>query len=697
MSAVLGVFGPAADRPALADAAVARMLEAMRGRGLDRTTLHREAGAVLAVGRYDWELGAGFSGPVLVEEEGDLVVAADASIYYRAELMRALAGRGVVPRSDTPSHLILAAYRAWGVGCTQHLEGDFAFILWDRAAHRVFCARDFGGKRPLFWAELGDTLVVASAIAAVVASPGCPDELNLAVIAEDAAGLTGSPAETCYRAVSRLPPGWSLSRERDRAARAAAHWVCPTFAGERGRGARREEAVAQLRDLLERAVAERLAIDGHTSVWMSGGWDSPSIFATGKSVLAGDAAGRELRAVSVSYPPGDPGREDELIEAIAGHWSAPVHWVPADAIALFSAVPEQAARRDEAYAHRFEAMLRALADASRAAGTRVSLDGAGGDQLFQVGSVYLADLLRHGHWRTLAREWRTRQSLGDRALLENTIVPVLPHVVLAIAAAVRQDPKLGLKPLERPIPEWVDPAFARRYRLRERERSHLPPAAGLDHAAYQSLWTLVAPTFGRLASYTGAFALEAGVEHRSPFYDRRLLEFAAARPRAERNTAGDQKRLLRKAMRGLLPDAVLAPRSSKTGLSHGPLHRSLRDAAPVFMDGLRRGCVLADLGIAVPGMLARWWEEYLRSGEMRLAVGLSTAMPVEWWLRARLGDPGRPRTDLARRTGGAGPAGDGHGARGSGATWHGRHPVQPVVGEVDHVRATQGSAVGHVP
>lgn len=696
MSAVLGVFGPAGRTP-LPDSAVLRMLEAMRTRGPDRTELHREDGAVLAVGRYDWELGAGFSGPVLVEEGGDLVVAADASVYYRPELVRALAGRGIVPRSDTASQLVLAAYRAWGAEWTRHLEGDFAAIIWDRAARRVFCARDFGGKRPLFWAEIGDTLVVASAIAAVVAFPGCPNDLNLAVIAEDAAGLTGSQVETCYRAVSRLPPGWSLSRESGRAARAAAHWDCPTFAGERCRGAPREEAAAELRGLLERAVSERLAVGGHTSVWLSGGWDSPSIFAAGQSVLDGDGAGREVRAVSVSYPPGDPGREDELIEATAGHWSAPVHWLSADGIPLFTQVPERAARRDEAYAHRFESMLRALADGSRAIGARVSLDGAGGDQLFQVSSVYLADLLRGGRWPTLAREWRARRSLGRRALLRNTVVPALPHVVLAIASALRRDPELGLKPFERPIPEWVAPTFARMYGLRERERGHLPRPPGRGRAAYETLWTLVAPNFGRLSSYMGAFALEAGVEHRSPFYDRRLIEFAAARPRAERNTGGDQKRLLREAMRGLLPDTVLAPRPFKTGLAHGHLHRSLRGAAQELMTGLGSGCVLAELGIAEPGVLARSWEEYLRSGETRLAVGLSTAVQVEWWLRARLGDPALRSKNVVRRVGGAERDGGRYGACGAGATRHGRIPVQALSGEVDNVRAAQGRTAGYVP
>src|SRR5690606_40022606 len=105
------------------------------------------------------------------------------SLYYRRDLVRALEAAGVHPRSDTPSHLILAAYRAWGEECVDRLEGDYAFVIWDRARRRAFAARDFGAKRPLHYAELGTELVIASSIGGVVAHPRCPATLNLPLLA----------------------------------------------------------------------------------------------------------------------------------------------------------------------------------------------------------------------------------------------------------------------------------------------------------------------------------------------------------------------------------------------------------------------------------------------------------------------------------------------------------------------------------
>src|SRR5262245_53273458 len=143
MSAILGCFGGGA---VLTPHQVSQMLAQMHARGTERRQVWREEDVVLAVSRYEWELGDDFSGGVLISEADDLIVAADASVYYRADLKKALEARGVTPRSDAPAHLIAAAYTVWYERCVDHIEGDFAFIVWDRKRRRAVLARDFGGK-----------------------------------------------------------------------------------------------------------------------------------------------------------------------------------------------------------------------------------------------------------------------------------------------------------------------------------------------------------------------------------------------------------------------------------------------------------------------------------------------------------------------------------------------------------------------
>ena len=624
------------------DAAILRrMLARMGGRGGggEHEEVWHSGGVALGVARFGWEMEAGFSGGALVAREGDLVVAADASLFYGADLRRALLAAGFLPTGDTPSDLILAAYRAWGKRCPEHLVGDFAFVLWDGAEQQLVCARDFGGKRPLFYAREGGSFLVGSTISALLAHPRCPADLNLVAIAADAAALFAAREETCRRAVRVLPAGCSLVATREGTVRIQRHWSPPPIGT--GNDLPFDEAADELRGLLRGAVGERLARRGPTSVWLSGGWDSSAVFAAGEKVLDACGAGEHLRAVSISYPPGDPGREDEIIQAIADHWDAPVHWLQIGDIPLLDHPRARAGCRDEPFAHAFEMLNRALAAGSRAVGARVALDGNGGDQLFQVSNVYFADLLRSGRWRSLAREWRAKgmAGAGARTFFRWAVQPLLRPPVLSLATVLR-----GGRPLrgnwERPIPDWFEPHFMRSHGLLERERKHAPPRTHASPAAHETFWYLSHAYFPRVFGAVAGFALEAGVEIRSPLLDRRVVEFAASRPYTDRSAGQETKRLLREAGRGLLPAAVLAPRSKRTGVTSRYLDHSLRRTYAQTIERMMRApLLLAELGIIDPAAFRRRWSDYLRSGEGNLGVNLFLSLQAELWLRAHHDNP----------------------------------------------------------
>ena len=179
MSAIVGIAGPLV-RGAEARA-VSSMLGAMVRRGADSAAWRVVGGALLGGSRHAWEPGCrrGGSAPMALEDE--LAVTADATLYYTADLERALRARGVKPAGSSPCQLILAAYRAWGAECAAHLEGDFAFVVWDARRRVLVAARDFGAKRPLHYAQLGSSIVLASTIDAVRAHPACPSVLHHAV------------------------------------------------------------------------------------------------------------------------------------------------------------------------------------------------------------------------------------------------------------------------------------------------------------------------------------------------------------------------------------------------------------------------------------------------------------------------------------------------------------------------------------
>ena len=619
MSGFAAVFDTT--RGLLGESAIGLVTQSLAPRG-DRLEFDRSGDAVIAVARFDWELDDGFAGHSLVARDGDITVAADASLYYRDDLLRALAAANVRPAGTATPYLIAAAYRAWGTNCARHLEGDYAFVIHDRVRHTVFAARDFMGRRPLYYAELSGALLVASTVSAIVAHPSVPRDLDDVALAE-IVGVSLAGAEcTPYLSVRALPAAsWLSYNASSPGVRTGTHWSLRVE--EDGSNEPFDDAAEHLSEMLSHAIVERRAPHGPTTIWLSGGYDSPVMFGVGNAAL--DRLGCDrLAPISFSYPVGDPGREDELIEEIAAFWSARPIWLSIADVPLLADARAHAARADIPFQHAFENWLRALLGATARQGSRVALYGDGGDQLFAVSTIFLRDLFSDLRWRELRREWRAHGGAGVRALWDAVARPEL-------AARARRRTRA-----EAALPDWLDREFVGRHSLDTRyceAEATLTSGPG-GHAAVETRRSLGNPTIPRVAAGLASLGLEYGVEPRAPLLDRRIVEFALMRPRRERASGGAVKHLLRHAARDVLPSTVLAPRPAKTGVLTDYFARSFRaDPGGVVTDAFTHS-ILAERGIVDAAAMQQTWREYKSRG-----VGpgghLYVAFQAEMWLQAR--------------------------------------------------------------
>jgi asparagine synthase (glutamine-hydrolysing) len=640
MSGILGITGPV-DSTRL-EAALGRLAH-LGGADEQRWT---DGEALLAATRKPWELGPDHAGPVLLLESADLVVAADASLYGRGALLGDLESAGVTPEGASPSHLIAAAYRAWGPLLPAHLVGDFAFVIWDRRLHRLVAARDPLGMRALFVAKTGDRIAFASSSRALADLTGRADQLNLACLGAQVAGLIWSNGiDTAFVGVDPVPTGHCVTWEGGRT-EVRRFWQATGAPASHPSDP--AEAALELRDLLGRATVERLS-GGTTAVWMSGGWDSTAVFAAGQYALPASDRSR-LRPVSISYPEGDPGREDELIREVAARWDAEPHWIESDAIPLLDGLEERAALADEPPAHLYELWNRELARGARAIGASVALDGCGGDNLFQVSDVVLADLLRTGRLVEFARRARARRGAGWKYLARAGVLPLLPDAVLRAGERVagRRIPRHYM---EHPAAPWLRREFMVQHGLRERALDTLRATRGESLAQTENMLYVSAPAWSWAGGYMRSALLQEGVEARSPLLDVRVVEFALSRPVSERTDWSETKILLRRAMEGLLPATVLAPRARRTGSTAGFSARRMREAYPVLLRRLfGQPLRLAELGVVDPAVLKAAADRWAEQGDDSARVGLFDAMRVEFWLR------GRERSTPAGRATTAAPA-----------------------------------------
>lgn len=561
-------------------------------------------------------------------------VLADASLFYRNDLRRAIGVR----EADAPgaAALIARTYAREGSAGFARLEGDFATILWDAREQALVAARDFTGRRTLFYAERPDALLIASSIGALLVDPAVPPDLDLATVASVAAGLWSHPAATAYRAIREVPAGHVLRWRPGRAAEIHPFWEAPASIPSRRRPI--DDAASELRELLVSAVDERVPGAAPAGLSLSGGWDSTAVYGAGREALRRRPADdRSLVPVSISYPPGDPGREDEFIAAVVSHWGSTAHLIPVDDIPIWDDPWTEAAQREQPFAHTYERWNRRLFQAARARGARVMLDGAGGDQLFQVSDIYLSDLARTGQWIELARQSATRRALGWKHLWRWAIRPVLPTAVTETLARLRRM-EAPTHHLARREPGWFRHGFLREHDVPGRDAAAapvLPPGVLGELHAY-----LRYPFFARVFGLMTDIARDEGLEPRSPLLDQRIVRFSASRPWSDRADRHETKRVLRRAMRGLLPDVVLASRPQRTGITTAYFFRQLRSTARPTIDALLQDPFLASLGMIDATRLRDAWAHLQRHDDSETAARLWFTVQAELWLRAHASGAG---------------------------------------------------------
>jgi asparagine synthase (glutamine-hydrolysing) len=263
----------------------------------------------------------------------------------------------------------------------------------------------------------------------------------------------------------------------------------------------------------------------------------------------------------------------------------------------------------------------------------VLLGGLGGDQLFHAELAFLGDLVRAGRIPAVVREWRAQGGLDASALREYVARPLLGARGRRLVRRLRPGGTAPRGYLQRALPSWIRPEIVREHDLVERERAAFSRAPGESAAAYEKRWLLANPFYARITRAAWDDMLAEGVEERSPLFDERVVRFAAGRPRSERRSGRESKLLLRAAVRGLLPEEVLAPRASKTGTMNDYFARSMQRDFPRLAAPLFAAPVLAELGVVDAAALEAAGARVERGLPEPHMAALIFTLQVELWLR----------------------------------------------------------------
>lgn len=590
----------------------------------------------------------------LPNEDGSLWVMQNGEIYNHPELTEELRALGHRFRTRSDTEVIVHAYEEWGEGCLDRLNGEFAFVVWDRNRREAFVARDRFGVRPLFLAQFGDEVAFASETKALLRHPRAERRLDPLALVDTFTLWAPQPDRSAVVGIRELPAGHHVRIGPDGLG-AMVRWWSLGFGPREGRRKESPDALAEeLRGLLDDATRIRLRADVPVGVYLSGGLDS-----SGTAALAQRHVENGLKGFAIGF---EDARfdESEHQDRMAAALGVDLTRITISGRDVAEAFPEVVRHAEKPMLRTAPGPLLRLSRAVRDAGIGVVLTGEGADEVFGGYGIFQEAMIR--------RFWAKAPESTMRPALLARLYPYLSRDLAKGGGFMTEFFRHGIEDLD-------DPLYSHRPRMRtttrglrfltkearaaaaeqgdpeERLLARLPDGFDAMGPLGQAQ-TLEIETFlsGYLLHSQGDRMLMANsVEGRFPFLDPHVVRFAADLPERLRLQDLREKHLLREALAPLLPNEVTARRKQPY---RAPILRSfVGEDAPEYVHELLSEENVARSGLFAPDAVnrllrkaERFRDAGLGEGDEMALVGVLSTLLLQRQLveEPRLADPVTP-------------------------------------------------------
>ena len=538
MCGISGMLGLEADGDA-----IQKMLATMGRRGPDSSGVYRDADTTLLHARLAIVDPEGGRQPMSLSFAGETyVMVYNGEIYNTPELRRTLQSLGHSFQGHGDTEVLLHAYAQFGEACVEHLNGIFAFAVWEEKRRRLFLARDRIGVKPLFYTLHRGGLLFASEIKTLLAAPGVRARLD-----ETGArqllllGPGRLPGSGVLRDIRELEPGWRGCWEQGRLT-LTQYWKLT----DREHRDSFSETCDYVRCLVTDAIRRQMVADVPVGTFLSGGLDSGIITAVCAREMAD--RGQRLHTFSVDYLNNDlyfqpnsfqPSCDNDYIALMQRQFDTCHHWTVLTPEDLTGALePATVARDLPGMADVDFSLLCFSGDIRRQ--VKVALSGECADEIFGGYPWYRDPKIRSRAGFPWAQNTLQRESFLIPALRQGS----RDFVEDAYARTCRESDILpGTSPQERRIKEMVNLNFR---------------------------WFMQT-----LLDRKDRMSMYHSLEVRVPFCDYRIAEYLYGVPWEMKEYRGQEKGLLRHAMEGLLPQQVLYRKKSPYPKTFDPAYEDL--------------------------------------------------------------------------------------------------------------------------
>jgi len=572
---------------------------------------------------------AGGHQPMANEDESVWVVL-NGEIYNHAALRPGLQGRGHRYRTSSDTETILHLYEEEGDRCVEHLQGMFAFAVWDRPRQRLLLARDRLGIKPLYYAVTDHELLFASEIKAILVASSRRPALNEAILPEFLATRFVASEDTFFRGIRKLMPGHTLSWSRADGLRTRRYWSLPAAVDEIHVPLR--QAAQEVRVRLEATVRSHLMSDVPLGLFLSGGIDSSGIAALMAPMVA-----EPIRTFAVGFSEPDANELDyaRLVARAVGAEHREVIVSPSE---FFAALPELIWHEDEPIAFSSSVPLYFVSRLARQH-VKVVLTGEGADELF----------LGYNRYRVTA--WNERFGRAYWTVAPQPLRGGIRTAIHALPWSLRRYAErtpLALEPGVRALFFENFAVFSGRFQrallrdpaiLTDRDPYaealryyHEARGGSLERMSHTDLQTYLV----ELLMKQDQMSMAASIESRVPFLDHEFVEHVVTLPGRYKVRGWQTKTVLREALRDLVPPQILTRR--KMGFPV-PVGRWLRGPFWSIVEEFVLGPRALQRGLFEPSFLRRLADEH-RTGRAEHGDRLWLLANLEIWQRIFLDGEG---------------------------------------------------------
>ena len=574
MCGIVGIYEYGVSAPTVSEPLLIAMRDQMRHRGPDDAGTYITADRRLGFGHRRLsivDLSPAGHNP-MPNENDSIWITFNGEIYNHQKLRENLINAGHQYRSRTDTETILHLYEERGLDFVHDIEGDFAIALWDANLRRLVLARDRVGVKPLYYTNQNGRLLFASEIKAILAHPNITAEVDEQSLYHYLTFLTTPAPQTMFAGISKLPAGCLLVCNEHGDVTVTRYW--DAIVTETIGDLTEEDAERETLRLLRDSIEMRMMSDVPFGVFLSGGIDS-----TANVALMAELMNQPVRTFTVGFKDAPEFNEIEEARFVAQQYQTDHHEILINQDELIEFLPQMIFHQDEPIADPVCVPLYYVSKLAQESGTTVIQVGEGSDEIFCGYNDYARYLkLYDSVWRHLAtlpasiRQAITTTGKGffniGQAILPAPMRKLLPDMLRRLATGEELFWSGAFIFDEIQKQHLLTPqAISHIKSGNEQFSSHQvvqgdlqrllaikPDADQLERMIYLELKLRLAEL---LLMRVDKITMANSIEARVPFLDHHLIEFAMRLPRQMKYQNGETKYILKRALKGVIPDAVL--------------------------------------------------------------------------------------------------------------------------------------------